>query len=117
MTTMTDELSRLADLHQRGALTDDEFTRAKARVLAGLDAGVPSPALQAVSGLRLSSRDRWLGGVCGGLAEVTQMPAWAWRLIFVALALFGGTGFLVYVLMWIFVPREPSVSAAPPRSA
>ena len=34
---MTDDLSRLADLHDRGVLTDDEFERAKTRVL-------PSPA-------------------------------------------------------------------------
>ena len=27
--SMTDELARLADLHQRGALNDDEFARAK----------------------------------------------------------------------------------------
>lgn len=114
--TMTDELARLAELHQRGALSDEEFARAKARVLSGLDAGVPNPAFQAVSGLRLSNRDRWLGGVCGGLAEVTQMPAWAWRLLFVLLFTFAGTGALVYILMWILVPREP-YGIVPPRSA
>ncbi len=114
--TMSDELSRLADLHQRGALTDDEFARAKARVLAGLDAGVPNPAVQAVTGLRLSNRDRWLGGVCGGLAGATSVPAWVWRAFFVLLVLCAGTGVLVYLLMWILVPREPW-PAAPPRSA
>ncbi len=113
--TMSDELSRLADLHQRGALTDDEFARAKARVLAGLDAGVPNPAVQAVSGLRLSNRDRWLGGVCGGLAEATTLPAWAWRFLFVLLVMFAGTGVLAYLLLWLLVPREPYL-AAPPRS-
>ncbi len=30
-----DHLSRLAELHQRGALTDDEFAAAKAKILAG----------------------------------------------------------------------------------
>jgi hypothetical protein len=28
-----DQLSQLAELHQQGALTDDEFTAAKARIL------------------------------------------------------------------------------------
>jgi phage shock protein PspC (stress-responsive transcriptional regulator) len=114
--TMSDELSRLADLHQRGALTDDEFARAKARVLAGQDAGVPGPVAQAVNGLRLSSRDRWIGGVCGGLAEATSMPPWAWRLLFVVLMLCGGSGLLVYLLLWVLVPREP-YGLPPPRSA
>jgi len=114
--TMSDELSRLADLHQRGALTDDEFARAKARVLAGLDAGVASPAVQAVNGLRLSNRDRWLGGVCGGLAEATTLPAWAWRAFFVLLVLCAGTGVLAYALLWLLVPRDP-FTAGPPRSA
>ena len=31
----TAELERLAQLHQSGALTDDEFTAAKARLLGG----------------------------------------------------------------------------------
>lgn len=34
-TDLTSQLSRLADLHERGALTDEEYAAAKARVLAG----------------------------------------------------------------------------------
>lgn len=114
--TMSDELNRLADLHQRGALTDDEFSRAKARVLSGQDAGVGNAAAQVVNGLRLSNGDRWLGGVCGGLAEVTSLPAWVWRAFFALLVLCAGTGVVAYGLLWLLVPREPSTSA-PPRSA
>ena len=33
--SMTDQLSQLATLHQQGALTDDEFAAAKARLLGG----------------------------------------------------------------------------------
>jgi hypothetical protein len=33
--SMPDQLNQLADLHERGALTDDEFATAKARLLAG----------------------------------------------------------------------------------
>jgi len=32
---MTDQLNQLATLHQQGALTDEEFTAAKAKILAG----------------------------------------------------------------------------------
>jgi hypothetical protein len=33
--TMMDQLSRLSTLHQQGALTDEEFAAAKAKVLGG----------------------------------------------------------------------------------
>ena len=34
--SMPDQLNQLADLHERGALTDDEFATAKARLLGGV---------------------------------------------------------------------------------
>ncbi|MBN1474403.1 MAG: PspC domain-containing protein [Syntrophaceae bacterium] len=53
-----------------------------------------------------SSGDYWIGGVCGGLGEHTPIPSWAWRLIFVLLVIIFGTGLLIYILMWIFVPPK-----------
>lgn len=53
-----------------------------------------------------SSSDCWIGGVCGGLGEHTPIPSWTWRLIFVLLLIFYGTGLLIYILMWIFVPPK-----------
>ncbi|MCX2864821.1 PspC domain-containing protein [Paucibacter sp. PLA-PC-4] len=103
--TISDELEKLADLHQRGALGDEEFSRAKARVLAG-DVGSGAPASAAINALRRSRDDRWVGGVCGGLARITGMASWVWRLGFTLLALCGGTGVLFYLLMWIFVPQD-----------
>jgi phage shock protein PspC (stress-responsive transcriptional regulator) len=106
---LSDELAKLQDLHQRGALTDDEFSRAKARVLEG-DASsteAPSPAaIAAINALRRSASDRWIAGVCGGIARATGVESWVWRLLFVLLLLCGGTGLVIYVLMWIFVPSE-----------
>ena len=45
-----------------------------------------------------------------GLAseQATGSEAWLWRLAFVVFTLFGGSGVLAYLLLWIFVPREPS---------
>lgn len=100
-----DDLAKLAELHARGQLSDDEFTRAKARLLRG-EPPVNTFA-QSVNGLRRSREDRWLGGVCGGLAEMTGLAPWIWRLIAVLLVLFGGTGLLLYVLLWVFVPEAP----------
>ena len=107
---LADELIRLEQLHSRGTLNDEEFARAKARVLEnGVPGGVgagQSPAVQAINRLRRSRTDRWLGGVCGGLAASTGFESWVWRLIVVVLALFGGAGVLLYLLLWIFVPSD-----------
>lgn len=109
--SLSEEIGRLGELHQRGVLSDDEFARAKARVL---DAGprVPPPGLAAVNGMRRSAGDRWLGGVCGGLAQVTGLAAWIWRLMFVLLALCAGSGALVYLLLWVLVPVEDATPLA-----
>lgn len=102
--TIADELTKLDDLRTRGVLSADEFERAKARLL---DGGPPAaPAMQAINNLRRSITDSWVGGVCGGIARATGVESWIWRLIFVVLFLFGGTGLLLYILLWIFVPSE-----------
>lgn len=104
--TISEELSRLSQMHQQGLLTDTEFATAKARVLGSQPSAWAPPT---GSQLRLSVSDRWLGGVCGGLARATGVEAWIWRLAVVLFALFGGSGVLAYVLLWIFIPREPTV--------
>ncbi len=109
--SMSDELAKLQDLHQRGALTDEEFARAKARVMdapAAASAGPaqPAPVLAAINALRRSRSDRWIAGVCGGIAHATAVESWVWRLLFAVLLLCGGAGIIVYVLLWIFVPSE-----------
>jgi phage shock protein PspC (stress-responsive transcriptional regulator) len=54
-----------------------------------------------------SDKDRWLGGICGGLGETTPLPSWAWRLMFVLLVTIYGTGLFIYILLWIFAPNKP----------
>ena len=109
----TDELARLAELHRNGSLTDEEFTRAKARVLNEQGTGEPG-LVGAMNQLRRSRHDRWIGGVCGGLAQLTGVAAWIWRLLACTLALWGGAGVVAYVLLWIFVPQD-RLPAAQPR--
>jgi len=102
--SMADELIKLEQLRERGSLTNDEFARAKARLL---DAPVPSGMEVArLNCFRRSRSDRWLGGLCGGLAVSTGVDSWIWRLLFTLLFFAGGTGLLIYVLFWIFVPSE-----------
>lgn len=97
-----DDLDRLAALHSNGKLSDEEFARAKSRVLGG---DTPEP-VAAVNGLRRSRSERWIGGVCGGLARSTGLEAWGWRLIFVLGLFLSGFSLLAYLLLWIFVPSE-----------
>ena len=122
---ISDEIRRLHELHQAGALTTEEFERAKARVLAGAspnervnlnkDGGATGNGFEARPGfgardfksLRRARTDRWLGGVCGGLAGAFGLETWVWRLVFTVFTIVtSGFGALVYLLMWIFVPEE-----------
>lgn len=108
--SLADDLTQLEQLRDRGSLSPDEYQRAKNKLLSA--AGQPRPAeplFQALNGLRRSTSDHWLGGVCGGLAEATGLEAWLWRILFVAFVALGGTGILLYIVMWIFVPLESSV--------
>lgn len=103
---LADEISKLAELRANGALTEEEFKRAKERLLNTEQAGANDPLASAVNTLRRSRTDRWFGGVCGGIARSTGMDAWLWRLLFVALFICAGAGLLLYLLLWIFVPSE-----------
>lgn len=106
--SLSEELIQLGALHERGVLSDEEFARAKARVLGGAPE-VPAAGVLAINSLRRSRDDRWLGGVCGGIARLTGVESWLWRLLFALLALCAGTGVLVYLLMWLLVPADPSI--------
>jgi phage shock protein PspC (stress-responsive transcriptional regulator) len=48
-----------------------------------------------------------IGGVAGGLAEYSGVDPLLWRVGFVALAFAGGSGVLVYLLLWLLMPAGP----------
>jgi phage shock protein PspC (stress-responsive transcriptional regulator) len=50
-----------------------------------------------------------IAGVCGGLAEYFNIDATLVRVLFLLLAVFGGTGLVIYVVMWIIVPDASKV--------
>ncbi|WP_138756802.1 PspC domain-containing protein [Modestobacter altitudinis] len=55
--------------------------------------------------LARSNTDKKIAGVAAGLAEHTGVDAVLWRVAFVALTLAGGgTGILVYGLLWLLMP-------------
>ncbi len=62
--------------------------------------------------VRRSGTDRMAGGVCGGLADYSGVDAVLWRVGFVGLTVVGGSGVLIYLLLWVLLP--PSVDDAAP---
>ena len=109
--TISEELGKLGELHQRGVLTDEEFARAKSRLMGQGGSALDVTRRLKRRSLPVSTRcgaasvDRWIGGVCGGLRR-HRAGVLGLRLLIAALTLFGGFGVLVYLLLWIFVPRN-----------
>lgn len=65
-----------------------------------------------VKKLYRSKDDRWLGGVCGGIAKYFNVDSTVIRVLFILLALAIGGGILVYIILWIVIPEEPDGLAA-----
>jgi phage shock protein C len=59
-----------------------------------------------------SAHDRMIGGVCGGLASYFGIDSALVRLVFV-LAVLSGVSPLVYLVLWVVMPEEPSTTPAP----
>ena len=56
-----------------------------------------------------STRDKWLGGVCGGLAEYFNRDPTLIRLLWVVLTLVSvGAGIVAYLIFWIMVDKTPT---------
>ncbi len=69
-----------------------------------------------------SVHGRVIGGVAGGLADFFGMDPTIVRLIFVLLVIFGGSGVLLYLILWIILPEKNQYTsyyagAAPPNPA
>ncbi len=64
--------------------------------------------------LRRSS-DKMIAGVCAGLAEYFGIDPVIVRILFVLLALAGGPGLLLYIILWIIMP-ESSAGSVPPSA-
>jgi phage shock protein PspC (stress-responsive transcriptional regulator) len=58
--------------------------------------------------------NRLIGGVAGGLGRYFGIDPIIFRIAFVALAFFGGTGLFLYLAMWLFVPVERRPGEPPP---
>lgn len=53
-----------------------------------------------------NTNDRVLGGVCSGMAKYWNLDPILPRLLFVLLFFGFGTGLLIYIIMWLIIPKE-----------
>ena len=54
-----------------------------------------------------SRSDRKIAGVCGGIAEHFGWDPTLVRLGWVVLTLMGGSGVLIYLILWLVMPESP----------
>ena len=58
--------------------------------------------------LRRSNKERMIAGVCGGIAEYFNLDPTIVRIVYVLVSILSVAfpGILVYLVMWIIVPRS-----------
>jgi phage shock protein C len=66
--------------------------------------------MEAIMALYRSRRHRMLGGVCGGIAESLGWSATRVRVLYVLVSIVSAAfpGALVYLILWIAVPLDPT---------
>ena len=52
------------------------------------------------------SDDKMIGGVCAGLAEYLDIDPTIVRIVWVFMVLFAGFGILLYVILWLIMPKQ-----------
>ena len=67
---------------------------------------------EATKKLYRSRTERWLAGVCGGLGTYFGIDPTLVRVLLVILALTFGSGFLIYLVLWLIIPLEPETMGA-----
>jgi len=66
----------------------------------------PSGGYPPISTLRRSATDRKFAGVAGGLGRYAGVDPLIFRILFVVLAVFGGSGILLYALGWLLIAQD-----------
>jgi len=61
-----------------------------------------------------SETDRYVAGVAGGFAEYFGIDSLVIRLLFVILAVGGGSGVIVYALCWLLIPTKSQLKNGKP---
>ena len=61
------------------------------------------------------SKDKVIGGLCGGLGEFFVIDPTLIRLGWAVATIFAGLNILVYIIGWIIVPEKPEVEGYKPK--
>ncbi len=114
--SLADEIAKLDSLRQAGVLSEDEFQKAKTRLLAGdTPTAEPSACPSSKRRWRKKPEGAFIAGVCAGIADSTSSPTWLWQVVFIVTALgFGDHGGfalgllspVTYLLLALFMPKE-----------
>lgn len=56
------------------------------------------------------SNNRIIAGVCGGVAEFLGWPPTLVRVIWALCILLGGFGLILYIILWLVMPKAPKKS-------
>jgi phage shock protein C len=72
--------------------------------------------IQFLNKIKRSRSDKKLGGVCGGFAVHSDIPAWVYRALFITL-LVTGVGAWAYAVLWICMPMEDILATSEPVAA
>lgn len=62
------------------------------------------------SRLYRSQTDSMVAGVCGGLGNYLNVDPILFRVLFVLALILGGSGLLVYIILWIVIPEDNSLA-------
>ena len=58
--------------------------------------------------LTRSRDDKWIAGICGGIAEHTGIDATLIRVILVIATILGaGSLIVIYLICWLIIPKTP----------
>lgn len=59
-----------------------------------------------------SEKERVIAGVAGGLAAYFEVDPNLVRFLFILVTLLGGSGFFIYIILWILLPAESSAASS-----
>lgn len=60
--------------------------------------------------LSRSDRDKIIAGVAGGLGEYFNVDPNIIRILFILMAVFGGSGLIIYIVLWLILPSKSKAS-------
>jgi phage shock protein PspC (stress-responsive transcriptional regulator) len=82
---------------------------------AGSGAQQAYPPYEESRRLYRAANDKVLGGVCAGLANYLKLDPGIVRVLFLLISVFWGFGFLLYIILWIFLPTKVLATTARKR--